>query len=79
MDQNVSYYVEGLNSPFYRQTPYMAIPLFGIFSEPPAFGKIFPQYRPIEIPHKHKNKLMWQSYLFFIFRRLKNNVTSFFC
>ena len=26
---------------------------------------------------KHKNKLMWQSD-FFIFRRLKNNITCFF-
>ena len=28
------------------------------------------------MPDEHKDKLMWQSY-FFIFRRLKNNVTCF--
>ena len=26
---------------FYRQPPYMAIPLFNIFSKPPVFGKTF--------------------------------------
>ena len=44
---------------------------------PPLFHKTFPKITPNEIPDKHKNKLMWQSY-FFIFRRLKNNVTCFF-
>ena len=33
--------------------------------------------RPYEIPDKQKNKLMWQSH-FFIFRRLKNDVTCVF-
>ena len=42
-----------------------------------VFWKVFRRYHTIEIPDKHKRKLMWQSY-FFIFRRLKSNVTCFF-
>ena len=57
--------------------PYMAIPPFYLFSEPPLLARLFQQYCPNEILDKHKNKLMWQSYCF-IFRRLKNNVTCFF-
>ena len=57
--------------------PHMAISPFYIFSEPPSLARLFRQYRPIEILDKHKNKLIWQSY-FFIFRRLKNNVTCYF-
>ena len=40
---------------------------------PARYMVVFLKYRPNEIP----DKLMWQSY-FFIFRRLKNNVTCFF-
>ena len=54
----------------------MAIPPFYLFSKPLLLARLFRQYRPNEIPDKHKNKLMWQSY-FLIFRRLKNNVTCF--
>ena len=62
-------------------TPSLYNPLYGhphflSFFQTPVFGKTFRQYRPNEIPDKHKNKLMWQSY-FLIFRRLKNNVTCF--
>ena len=46
--------------------PYMAIPSFYTFSEPPAFSTILPHRKP----GKHKNKLMWQSY-FFILEDLK--------
>ena len=47
-------------------SPYMAIPSFYTFSEPPAFSTILPHRKP----GKHKNKLMWQSY-FFILEDLK--------
>ena len=50
---------------------------FYIFPNPLLLARLFRQYCPNEIPDKHKNKLMWQSY-FFIFRRLKNNVKRSF-
>ena len=57
---------------FYRQPP------FPPFSESPSLlARLFWQCRPTEIPDKHKNKLMWKGY-FFIFKRLKNNITCFF-
>ena len=56
---------------------YMAIPPFHLFSKLPLLPRLFPQYRPNEIPDKYKNKLIWQSY-FFIFNRLKNNDSCFF-
>ena len=37
---------EGLNPPSIDNPSYMAIPPFGIFSEPPAFGKTFPTISP---------------------------------
>ena len=54
---------------------------------PPSIGNRLPiwsspffflHYCPIEILDKHKGKLMRQG-LFFIFRRIKNNVACFFC
>ena len=56
---------------FYIQSPYIPFP------NPPLLARLFRQYRPIEIPDKHKNKLMWQSY-FFIFRRLKSHICMVF-
>ena len=50
---------------------------FFIFSKALLFKRLFGQFCPIEIPDKHKNKLMLKSH-FFVSRRLKNNVTSFF-
>ena len=46
----------------------MAILPFLYFPErpPPLLARLLRQYFPIEIPDKHENKLMWQSY-FFIF------------
>ena len=38
---------------------------------------LFWLYHPSEILDKHKNILTWQSF-FFVFRKLKNNVTWFF-
>ena len=52
------------------------LPPFYIFPNHSLLTTLW-RYRPNEIPDKHKNKLTWQSY-FFIFRRLENNVTSFF-
>ena len=57
-------------------SPFMAIPTV-IFPNPPFLARLFRQYRPNEIPDKHKNKLMWQIY-FFIFRKLKNNIKCSF-
>ena len=68
-------------TPLSRKPPCMAIP-------PPSFLSFFLKAqllttlffwhdRPYEIPDKQKNKLMWQSH-FFIFRRLKNDVTCVF-
>ena len=50
-------------------SPYMAILSFLYFPErpPPLLARLLRQYFPIEIPDKHENKLMWQSY-FFIFK-----------
>ena len=62
---------------FYRQPPVGPSPLFIFFLNPPLLEELFRQYRPNEITDKHKNKLMWQRYIF-IFRRLKTNVTCFF-
>ena len=74
---SISQSAEGLNPPFYRRPPYMAISLFIFSLNPPTLGILFHQYCPNERPGKHKNKLMWQNY-FFIFRRLQNNVKCFF-
>ena len=52
------------------------LPLFYIFSEPPLLTRRFWEYCRSIIPDKHKNKLMWQSY-YFIFKRIKTNVTYF--
>ena len=72
---------EGLNTPTPTPTPTPTLSIndntcFYLFSEPTTFGKFFWQYRAIEIPDKHKNKFVWQSY-FFIFRKIKNNVKCF--
>ena len=45
-------------------------PFFIFFPNPPLLARLFRQYHSIEIPDKHKNKLMWQSY-FFIFKETK--------
>ena len=37
------------------------------FPNPPLLARRFQQYRPNEIPDKHKNKLMWQRKLFLHF------------
>ena len=47
------------------------------FPNTPLLARLFWQYGSVKILDKHKNKLMWQSYIF-IFRRLKNNVTCLF-
>ena len=44
---------------------------------PPPLVKLFRQYRPNEMPDKHKNKLMRHIYSS-IFRRPKNNAEYFF-
>ena len=57
----------------------IAIPLFVFFPNLSLFARLFRQYRPSELPDKHENKLMWQSY-FFIFRKLKNQCyISIYC
>ena len=40
----------------------MTIPAFYIFSEPQLLAILFRQYHANEIPDKHENKLMLQSY-----------------
>lgn len=56
--------------PLYKQPLYMAIPsVYLFFPNTPLLAKRFQQYRPKEVPNKHKNKLIWQSW-FFVFRRL---------
>ena len=58
---------------------YTAIYLFIFFSEPPPprLLPLFWNYLLNEIPDKHKNQFMWQSY-FFMFRKLQNKVSCFF-
>ena len=58
------------------ESPTWPYPVF-IFFYTPLLARLFPQYRPNEIPDKYKNKLIWQTY-FFIFNRLKNNDSCFF-
>ena len=43
-------------------TLYMTISAFYLFSKPQLLAIFFRQYRFNEIPDKHKNKFMWQSY-----------------
>ena len=62
-----------------RQTPpssppYMAIPLFMFFVNPWLFARHF--LTILSLQGKNNNKLMQE--LFFIFRRLKNNIKCFF-
>ena len=52
----------------YRQPP---TPIWPSLPNPPLLASLLWQCCPNEIQDKHKNKLMWQTYLF-IFRRQKN-------
>ena len=71
-------FAEGLNPPpSIDNSPYTAIHPFLSFFRIPLFWQDFRQYRTMKYGINTKNKLIRQSY-FFIFRRLKSNVTRFF-
>ena len=50
---------------FYRQPPLWPSPLFTFFPNTLLLARLFQWHCPNEIPEKHENKLMWQSFSIF--------------